>query len=104
MTRYSEPTNRQIEEARALLFLAEMRKALRSEHLSGITLEIDAETNLHHQSIYRVHATRKGVPITPPEGRDIHPVTGAPYTTALLIAADARKTVRKTATLRKPAA
>jgi hypothetical protein len=89
MTRYSEPNNRQIEEARALLFLAETRKALRSEHLSGLTLELEAESNIHNQRVYRVHATREGIRITAREGREVHPVTGTPFNTARFIAADA---------------
>ena len=107
MTRYSEPTNRQIVEARALLFLAETRKALRSEHLSGITLELEAESNIHNQSVYRVHATREGIRVTAPQGRDVHPITGTPYNTARLIAADARKAAKTAAdatAARKPAA
>lgn len=94
MTRYSEPTNRQIEEARAALFLAETKKALRSEHLSGLTLELEVESNIHNQRVYRVHATREGIRITAPEGRDIHPITGTPANTARLIAADARRAAR----------
>lgn len=107
MTRYSEPTNRQIKEARAALFLAELKKELRSEHLSGLTLELEAETNIHNQSVYRVHATREGIRITAPEGRDVHPITGTPFNTARLIAADARraaKTAADTKAARQPAA
>lgn len=73
MTRYSEPTNRQIEEACAMLFLAETKRLLHSEHLSGLTLELEVESNIHNQRVYRVHATRKGLRITDPEGRYVPP-------------------------------
>jgi hypothetical protein len=86
---YSEPNSRQIEEARALLFLAELKRALRSEHIPGLTLELEAVSNVHRQSVYRVHATREGIRVTAPEGREVHPVTGTPFSTARFIAADA---------------
>jgi hypothetical protein len=91
MTRYSEPTNRQIEEARAMLFLAETKRLLHSEHLSGLTLELEVESNVHNQRVYRVHAAHHGLRLTEPEGRYIHPVTGTPATTARLIAIDAQR-------------
>lgn len=77
MTRYSEPTNRQIEEACAMLFLAETKRLLHSEHLSGLTLELEVESNIHNQRVYRVHATRKGLRITDPEGRYVPPPSQA---------------------------
>lgn len=95
MTRYSEPTNRQIERARAMIFLAETKKALRCEHLSGLKLELEVQTNIHNQSVYRVHATVKGLRITGPEGRDVHPVTGTPFTAARSILIDARKAAKQ---------
>lgn len=95
MTRYSEPTNRQIEEARAMLFLAETKRLLRSEYLSGLTLELEVESNIHNQRVYRVHATRKGLRITDPEGRYVHPVTGTPATTARCITIDAQEAARQ---------
>lgn len=95
MTRYSEPTIRQIERARAMIFLAETKKALRSEHLSDLKLELEAHTNIHNQHVYRVHATVKGLRVTGPEGRDVHPVTGTPFTTARCIAIDAREAAKQ---------
>ncbi|MET3172969.1 UNVERIFIED_ORG: hypothetical protein ABIB52_000797 [Arthrobacter sp. UYCu721] len=95
MTRYSEPTNRQIERARAMIFLAETKKALRCEHLSGLKLELEVQTNIHNQSVYRVHATVKGIRITGPEGRDVHPVTGTPFTVARLVLIDAQKDIKQ---------
>jgi hypothetical protein len=95
MTRYSEPTQRQIERARAMLFLAETKRALRNEHLSGLTLELEVGTDLDNQRVYRVHASRQGMPITAPEGRDVQPITGTPFTTARFIAIDARKAAKQ---------
>jgi hypothetical protein len=95
MTRYSEPTNRQIERARAMIFLAETKKALRCEHLSGLKLELEVQSNIHNQSVYRVHATLKGLPITGAEGRYVHPVTGTPFTVARLVLIDAQKAVKQ---------
>lgn len=95
MTRYSEPTDRQIERARAMLFLAETKRALRSERLSGLTLELEVGIDLDNQRVYCVHATRDGVRITAPEGREIHPITGTPFSTARFIAIDARKAAKQ---------
>jgi hypothetical protein len=95
MTRYSEPTNRQIEEAHATIFLAETKKALRSEHLSGLKLELEVQSNVHNQRVYRVHATRKGLRVTGPEGRDAHPLTGTPASAASSIAIDARNAAKQ---------
>ncbi|MGY4541365.1 hypothetical protein ACVWY0_001274 [Arthrobacter sp. UYNi723] len=95
MTRYSEPTSRQVERARAMIFLAETKKALHCEHLSGLKLELEVRTNIHNQSVYRVHATLKGLRIAGPEGRDVHPVTGTPFTVARLVLIDAQKAAKQ---------
>jgi hypothetical protein len=90
LARYTEPTNRQVEEARAFLFLSETKKALRSENIRDAHLELDIERNVHNQAIYHVHATRGQQRITAPEGRPVNPITDTPYTIARMLASDAR--------------
>ena len=97
MARYSEPTNRQVEEARAFLFLAETKKALRSENVRDAVLELDVDRNIHNQAIFHVHATRGQLRITAPEGRAVHPISDTPYSIARLIAADARQAAKQQA-------
>ncbi|BAS11815.1 hypothetical protein AHiyo8_01180 [Arthrobacter sp. Hiyo8] len=69
MIRISEPTNQQIEEARARLFLADLKKALRDQNIRDAVLELSVDRNIHNQMVYSVHATRGGLQITGPEGR-----------------------------------
>ncbi|GAP61304.1 hypothetical protein AHiyo1_49930 [Arthrobacter sp. Hiyo1] len=68
MIRISEPTNQQIEEARARLFLADLKKALRDQNIRDAVLELSVDRNIHNQMVYSVHATRGGLQITGPEG------------------------------------
>ncbi|GAB5079595.1 hypothetical protein [Arthrobacter sp. AD-310] len=113
MARYSEPTNRQVEMARALLFLSETKKALHSLNIRDAVLKLDVDSNIRNQdpgrSVYHVHATRGLLRITAPEGRAVHPITDTPYTLARLLASDARKAAQQqqeteAAATQKPAA
>ena len=114
MVRYREPTDRQVELARALLFLSETKKALRSHNIRDAVLEVDIDSNIHNQDpgrcVYHVHATRGELRITAEEGRAVHPITDTPYALARLLASDARKAAQQqqqeteAATTQKPAA
>ena len=95
MIRYSEPTNHQIEEARAWLFLAELKKALRDHNVRDAVLELSADRNIHNQVVYSIHATRGGLQITDPEGRGVHPISDTPFTIARLLAGDARQAAQR---------
>jgi len=93
-TRYSEPTNKQAEEAKALIFLAETKRALRDqEHIWDLTLELEVQYTLHNQRVYTVHASKDGRRITG-EGHRVHPITGTPSSTAWFLGIEA-KTARK---------
>ncbi|ERI35393.1 hypothetical protein M707_21940 [Arthrobacter sp. AK-YN10] len=93
--RYGEPTGKQIEEAKALIFLAETKKALRDqEHIWDMTLELEVTYTVHNQRLYLMHASKDGQSITGADGYKIHPVNGTPTTTAWHLAIDAR-TARK---------
>ena len=113
MVRYREPTDRQVELARALLFLSETTKALRSHNIRDAVLEVDIDSNIHNQDpgrcVYHVHATRGELRITAEEGRAVHPITDTPYILARLLASDARKVAQQqqeteAAATQKPAA
>ena len=97
MVRYREPTHRQIELARALLFLSETKKALRSQNIRDAVLEVDIDWNVQDQGrcVHHVHATLGELRITTPEGRAVHPITDTPYTLARLLASDARKAAQQ---------
>lgn len=92
MTRYTEPTAQQIEEARALIFLAETKRELRnSGHTRDLMLEIEVNYTVHNQRQYLIYATRGTQSITGEEGYYVHPVSGTPYTAAWHLGIDARK-------------
>lgn len=95
--RYAEPTAAQAEEAAALLFLADTRKALHTnEHLWDLRLELEVSYSVHGQRIYRVHAaTRTGECVTGNTGHYVHPVNGTPETAAWHIACSARAATAK---------
>lgn len=96
MTRYAEPTTHQAEEAAALLFLAETKKALRHEHVWDLKLELDVTYGFHNQRIYHVHATTgTGETVTDKKGYYIHPANGTPVTTAWSLAIAARSAAAK---------
>jgi hypothetical protein len=101
MARYSEPTPRQVEMARAFLFLAETKRALRNQGVRDAVLELDVDSNIHNQdpdrSIYHVHATRGELRITVSKGRAVRPISDTPYTVARMLAADARKATKQQA-------
>ncbi|MFK0004999.1 hypothetical protein [Paenarthrobacter sp. NPDC090522] len=105
--RYAEPTGKQVEEAAALLFLAETQKALTArEHIWGLTLEVEVSYTVHSQRLYRVHATAAtGENLTGKDGHYVHPANGTPENTAwyLALAARAARTRRDTAAAPAPA-
>lgn len=104
MIRISEPTNQQIEEARARLFLADLKKALRDQNIRDAVLELSVDRNIHNQVVYSVHATRGGLQITGPEGRAVHPITDTPFTVARLLTYDAQRTAKHQAAITENAA
>jgi len=74
MTRYTEPTAQQLEEARALIFLAATKRELRhTEHIWDLTLEIEVKYTVHNQRQYLIHPTRGTQSITGEEGYYVHP-------------------------------
>ena len=90
-TRYSEPTSKQAEEAKALIFLAETKKALRDqEHIWDLTLQLEVQYSIHNQRVYTVHATKDGQSLTGPEGHRVHPITGTPSSTAWFLGIEAK--------------
>ena len=98
MTRYTEPTMQQLEEANPLVFLAATKRELHATgRIRDLTLEIEVKYNVHNQRQYVIHAELGAESITGPEGYDIHPVTGTPYTAARRIAADARNAANRNA-------
>lgn len=91
MTRYTEPTTQQLEEAKALVFLAAVKRELHSAaRIRDLTLEIELKSNVHNRRVYVIHAELGTESITGPEGCCVHPVTGTPYAAARRIANDAR--------------
>ncbi|WP_284982355.1 hypothetical protein [Arthrobacter sp. efr-133-TYG-118] len=104
MIRLSEPTNQQIEEARALLFLADLKKALRDQYIRDAVLELSVDRNIHNQVVYCIHATRGALQITGPEGRAVHPISDTPFTIARLLASDARQAAKHEAAIPQSAA
>jgi hypothetical protein len=95
--RYGEPTSTQAEEAKALIFLAETKRALRDqEHIWDLTLELEVEYTIHNQRVYVVHATMGGESITG-EGHRVHPVTGTPSTAAWYLGIGVKTTRRQLA-------
>lgn len=105
MTRYTEPTTRQLEEALALIFLADTKRELRTTgHIRDLTLEIEVKYTVHNQRQYLIHASRGTQSITGEEGYYVHPVSGTPYTAAWHLGMDARNTARKLAAAQESAA
>lgn len=103
--RYKEPTSQQIEDARALMFLAATRKALRDqEHIWDVELELEVTYTVHNQRRYCVHATtRTGESLTGPRGVLVHPANGTAESAAWSIATEARNATakrRRTAAIR----
>lgn len=90
MTRYTEPTTQQLEEALALIFLADTKRELRSTgHIWDLTLEIEVQYTVHNQRQYLIHATRGTQSITGEEGHYVHPASGTPSTAAWRLRSDA---------------
>lgn len=105
MTRYTEPTAQQLEEARALIFLAATKRELRhSEHIWDLTLEIEVEHTVHNQRQYLIHAARGTQSIAGEEGYYVHPASGTPYTAAWHLRSDAMNSARKPAAAKDRAA
>ena len=98
MTRYTEPTAQQLEEAQALIFLAATKRELRQTgHIWDLTLEIEVKYTVHNQRQYVVHATRGKQAITAEEGHYVHPISGTPYTAARRLGSEAMNAARKPA-------
>lgn len=94
--RYSEPTSRQLEEALALVFLAETKRALRNqEHISDMKLEIEVKYTIHNQRHYLIHASSGGRAITGSRGYYVHPAAGTPESAAWMLGIDARASAKK---------
>ncbi|MFE4198077.1 hypothetical protein ACFRJ9_19650 [Paenarthrobacter sp. NPDC056912] len=96
MTWHSEPTGQELEAARAAVFLAETKRAMRGSHSPDVILQLQVESTGHNQRGYRVHATIDDLPITPPEGHYLHPITGTPHATARMLIMYARNRLGNT--------
>lgn len=98
MTRYTEPTMQQLEEAKALVFLAAVKRELHSAaRIRDLTLEIELKSDVHNQRVHVIHTELGTESITGPEGYYVHPVTGTPYAAARRIATDARDAANRNA-------